>query len=356
MRTGSGLTGAALPLAGATIAFSLGYPAAGVSLLGATGLVVAGTFAPRLPLLHRLPVLGAHQLNFKFSLDGRDDLVLKGGATGNQNGVVRIGISHNHREDLKDATVNLLVPETVDLAAVKANEEPSQLGELMPPTTESLRQRADGTSMWSNYWAASGLSVPGRVPTLLHFRLSFKEPGLYPIRAKLVAQNLYTAAVADTRIRVEKSSSATKLPDKGPSKSKVQPHASKPAKPVPPPPSSGESLKEGIVRELAFGKQLRDGLPTQTAPNVLMGILWAGRDDLQGWIERVAFLFAEHGREDLRSSFLRASPPRAYGVAEVHRTLAESLSEAVRGSGPSQRKHVEAKLARLDQIRRDLQP
>ncbi len=79
MRTGSGLTGAALPLAGAAIAFSLGCPVVGLLLLGLTFLVVAGTFAPRLPVLHRLPAVGAPRPAFEFTLDNSDDLVVKGG-------------------------------------------------------------------------------------------------------------------------------------------------------------------------------------------------------------------------------------------------------------------------------------
>lgn len=360
MRTASGLTGAALPLAGAAIAFPLGWPVAGILLVGVALVIAAGTFAPQLPVIHRLPLVGAHRPVFTFSIDGDETLIVKGGDAVEQRAVLRVGISNERREDLKDTTINFLVPETVELSAVKSNGEPSGKGEVLPPTAESLRQRADGSPMLSNYWSDSGFRLPGRVPTLFHFRLVFREPGLYPVRAKLVAENLYKEVTADAAIRVEKPSEEHKPPVTQQARPAAVPRAKKvrpsetPSRPQVPDPAPSESLADAVSRELAFGKQLRDGLPTQAAPSVLAGVLWAGQQDVQAWIERVAFLFAEHDRDDLRSSFLRASPPNTRGSVDPSRTLAETLVYVVRASGPSRRREVEAKLARLDRIRRRL--
>lgn len=363
----TGLTAAALPLAGAAWPVATGNYLIAAGLVALSLVIVIGTFAPRMPGLYRLPLVGAPWLRASFKIDGDPSLVIEKPPNQRVTRTLEIGVGTKHRPGVSRADVNILYPDLVTLEPSDWEGKPEKRGKAMRPTDEVLLAGRSPTP----YWAEEGREFRGS--RVLYYRFSTTATGRFPIRLKIDSPDLKKGFQAEAAVVVNESRDEA-LPTKssgraesehaakpvhqatGTAKAVSGPQArrAKPAKPVPTPPSPGESLEEGIAREIAFGKKLRDGLPTQPAPDVFMGILWASREDVQGWVERVAFLFAEHEREDLRDSFLRASPPRAYGVADQGRTLAEALSDIVKGSGPTQRKEVETKLARLDQIRREL--
>jgi hypothetical protein len=162
-------------------------------LLVAAGLVVLGTFAPVLPVLHRLPIVGAPTVKLRLTIGGRDDLVVPDGSSTTK---LRIGICNEGSSELERARLSVLVPDTVTIFPVDAYFGTHESrGTRMPPTSERLLPGMD-----SNWWFERHNLDPDW--TMLHYRVGFPGPGAYPIRIKLVSKSMYRPIEVDYEIRV----------------------------------------------------------------------------------------------------------------------------------------------------------
>jgi hypothetical protein len=86
---------------------------------------------------------------------------------------------------LGSASINLLVPDFFSrMWRWEARRTPSPKGTMLR-TSEAL----DGLHE-SIYWAETGIRLPGRMTTLMHFHLSGRQPGEHAFKLKVIADEL----------------------------------------------------------------------------------------------------------------------------------------------------------------------
>jgi hypothetical protein len=180
-RGAAGLSGASILV---VIALSPGGIAAMTYVLLAAALgVVLGTFAPILPMLHRLPMIGLPKVELRLTVEDAQSWS-SGEAIVAQ--VLRIGIVNEGPGDLKKARVNVLIPLPHQMRPSDefGNIEQSRAKRL-PDTSETLID-----NQHSECWIER-LGDVDEDALLLHYRLTFAEPGTWPLRVKLASPSLY---------------------------------------------------------------------------------------------------------------------------------------------------------------------
>lgn len=152
-------------------------------LLAAALGVVLGTFAPILPMLHRLPMIGLPKVELRLTVEDAQSWS-SGEAIVAQ--VLRIGIVNEGPGDLKKARVNVLIPLPHQMRPSDefGNIEQSRAKRL-PDTSETLID-----NQHSECWIER-LGDVDEDALLLHYRLTFAEPGTWPLRVKLASPSLY---------------------------------------------------------------------------------------------------------------------------------------------------------------------
>lgn len=164
-------------------------------LLAAAFGVVLGTFAPIIPLLHQLPVVGLPRVALRLTVEdtqsysNRERMV---------DPVLRIGIVNRGPGDLKRVRLNMLIPlpHSMRPSGESGNIENTRAKRL-PDTSESL---IGGHS--SECWAER-LGDVDEDALLVHYRLRFTEPGTWPVRVKLASPSLYRRRELIQDIQVE---------------------------------------------------------------------------------------------------------------------------------------------------------
>lgn len=164
-------------------------------LLALAGLVLLATLAARLPLLHRLRMVGSPRVTVRVTIgDEATRLTTFPGATT----IIRVGITNGGGMELERARLNVLLPAPTSIESCTHDGAPVQRrdGQLMPETSEEL---IPGRA--STFWFERVDLDPG--PTILHFACRFPEPGDYPFRVKIASKSLYGRVVqADHTIHV----------------------------------------------------------------------------------------------------------------------------------------------------------
>jgi hypothetical protein len=189
---------AAAGLSGAAILVVIALSPGGVAvmepvLLIVAGLVVLGTFAPALPLLHRLRVVGAPQVSVVVSFEplsegGSEDLrVSHVGGHAAEPRVLRVGFVNDGPRRVRSALVNVLVDARVEITASDhLGDTTFTHGRAMPLTN------IDGRPM--RFWADKDVTLAVGA-TLLNYRLSFPDVlGLgneFPVRVQYDADDLH---------------------------------------------------------------------------------------------------------------------------------------------------------------------
>jgi hypothetical protein len=144
-----------------------------IVFLALGGVILGGTFAPMLPILHRLPTVGAPRVSVALSFEplhgGPEDLTVShsSGCPVELDRVLRVGFVNRGPSRVHAALVNVLVPETVEIEASDHKGDTSIThGREMPPTV------IDGIPM--RFWAEKDVALPvGAI--LLNYRLSFSD-------------------------------------------------------------------------------------------------------------------------------------------------------------------------------------
>lgn len=177
-RTSAGGTGATLLV---LIAFQPGGIAVmGPILIGAAVLLVLATLAPKLPVLHRLPRVGAPLIEPQITIPANTggELVVNGSS---QEVVLRVGFVNKGPTTLRDVTMNVCVARPLDLQACDFHGVPIAQGSEMPDTV------IDG-----HFWAfwADDLKVPVG-STYRSYKVSCPALGRFPIRVTFSADDLY---------------------------------------------------------------------------------------------------------------------------------------------------------------------
>jgi hypothetical protein len=172
-RAAAGLSGVAVLV---VIALSPGGVAVmEIVLLVTAGLVFLGTFAPALPLLHRLPGVGAPRVSVALSFEpmggGSEDLVVSHyGGMIPLPCVLRVGFNNQGPRRVQGTLINVLVDLGVDIEGSDYLGDTSIThGRPMPRTEVDRRPMC--------FWADKDvtLTVGG---TLLNYRLRFPDVGI----------------------------------------------------------------------------------------------------------------------------------------------------------------------------------
>jgi hypothetical protein len=198
-RLGTGLTAATIPLVIALGLAQTNHICLAVVAFTLTALVILGTFANVLPLLHHLPSVGAPHLDALLYANGSADLKIQIAAPRHDRDrsehsvLLRVGVKNPTRADVEHALVNFLVPVGLGLQICDHRGRPLDEGRLMPPTQESDA---------FDYWALGERRFTGRNSTLLHFKIWVTEPGEYALKLRLQSKDLYEELVVDGTLTV----------------------------------------------------------------------------------------------------------------------------------------------------------
>jgi len=166
-------------------------------------LVMAAVVSPKLPVLHRLPLVGSPQLEGRLRLDGNPALLLRLGSARPRSALLEVGVSVATRADVDRAVINLLVPPGLRGERCNHRGRPYDEGTWMPRTHDRL-----GAHEWVDYWAAKDLSFTSDV-SLRWFKLRFSEPGEYSIRLKVNSSQLYREYELERTVRVVEADELT---------------------------------------------------------------------------------------------------------------------------------------------------
>lgn len=190
-----GLALAAFMLIGAGIAATEKASGAMWFLIGAAVLLLALAFAPTLPLLHSLPVIGLPRIEMALTVE---DTGSWSTAEPMVDQVLRIGLKNEGPREFKRTRLNILVPLPHNMRPSDAggNPEDPRAGRL-PDTSEQLIAGRDSQA-WSER-----IGDVDEESLLIHYRLHFTEPGTWPVRVKLASPSLYRRRELVKDIEVE---------------------------------------------------------------------------------------------------------------------------------------------------------
>jgi hypothetical protein len=169
-RTGTGATLATLPLTGAAIAAASDKPGLMWALIGVSGIVLLGTIANRLPVIHHLPPsIGAPRppTDVRFSLEGHDGLTMRMTSTAREAFILRVTIMPEDRpEEITRVLVNAYV-----VGATHINR-------VLPDGSMYRDGGVAGKGPDGPYWSVSGVTLPIGAFEMF-FKLTITKPGAY---------------------------------------------------------------------------------------------------------------------------------------------------------------------------------
>jgi hypothetical protein len=185
-----------------------------------TLLAFVGAIAAYTPLLHLLPGVGAPKLSGDFQVDGNpecragirrlDPLPIRppGFPADAQPNFeprtvhLQVAVQNPVRADIPNAHVYLLHPEGIPHEETDPLGTPTDHGEWMPPTEESLMADDNRRPLWSDYWQRTRVLF-GKHSHLHFFKLTFSQPGEYRVRLRVVTPALYERFDVPGTIRIE---------------------------------------------------------------------------------------------------------------------------------------------------------
>lgn len=210
-RIEAGAAIAALFLAIGALSASQDWP---VPLTGAcfllAGLSIIGAFANRIPLLHRLPIIGSPRLKAKLALEGRGrpvdpdqpiELRISGSAA--RFALVHLLITNNSRVDVQPASVNFLMTEGIKRCKCDHHGVALNKGAWLPPVKKGDDR---DQSPYMDYWAAGDLAFPGHTNVAWWFKVRFQRAGIYRFRLKIGSVLLRDDFEQDFELRVSELS------------------------------------------------------------------------------------------------------------------------------------------------------
>lgn len=180
-RYGTGATFATLFVAGAAIASDRDRLLLTALFCVMALLILVGTFAPKIPGLHRFPVIGAPRVTIELTRDDGQPLLLHGPTAET---VLSVGVFNHGPGEVLRARINVLVPEPVEIQACDPFGQPVQRGSWMRATSEELLPGRE-SPYWSDRLDLDEDATP------IYYRLTIPEEGEFPIRVKLKSKSLY---------------------------------------------------------------------------------------------------------------------------------------------------------------------
>jgi hypothetical protein len=164
-------------------------------------LAILGAFANRVPILHRLPLVGAPRLHAVLTIDGRSgDKITMPGDGANRYFLVCLGIRNSRRIDVQPAHVNFLLSEGLNPLKCDHLGKADEDGRWMRPTKEMIGD--DDPNPYKDYYAESR-AFPGDNSVVWWFRVMLRSHGRYRFRLKVNSPVLYNEYVEDFEIHAE---------------------------------------------------------------------------------------------------------------------------------------------------------
>lgn len=201
-RAGTGLTAATIPLVISLALFQESHVCLGIVFGSITGLVVIGTFAGVLPVMHRIPVIGAPRLSVALLANGSPDAVIGISASpgdGQAHSVlIQVDVRNHSRPDLAHTLLDFYAPAGQGLQRCDHRGEPVSLQEGRsrpePPTL--------GLEPMDN-WHLGGLRLTGREERHFFFRMRADQPGGYRLKLRIRSSELYRELAFDCVLQVK---------------------------------------------------------------------------------------------------------------------------------------------------------
>jgi hypothetical protein len=202
-RIATGMTMASFCLAIAVGLLAAGYAVEGWATAALTGLGVIGTFAPWIPGLRKLPVIGAKTpVTAAFHVNGSIALRVRFPPDDRTRSVqLQVGIMSSR--PLDGALINLSMPAGLYPAKTDHNGREEDDGRWMPPGYGVI----DGESRWFDYWAHVRDLPKGA--TLVWFGLRFSEAGDYPVMLTIDSGDMWEEFSTTATISVVESPDMT---------------------------------------------------------------------------------------------------------------------------------------------------
>ena len=183
-RAAAGLTAAGVLVA---LAFApAGFSAGTWLLLASAVLVVLGTFAPALPVLHVLPLVGApHVLLGLTSFDAEAHPREDGASTVFK--VLRVVVENRGPGTLRIPRLNILVPSPIGIVAsdVWGHRQPEGRGDHMAAPGESIMHGYESRGWNERLYDLEAEQV------MLHYLLICPYSGVWTARVTLASSSLY---------------------------------------------------------------------------------------------------------------------------------------------------------------------
>lgn len=200
-RAGTGLTAATIPLVIALALFQGDHVFPGIIFASLTGLVVIGTFAGVLPVLHRIPVIGAPRLTISLSANGSSDAAI--GIANSRNDerapsiLIQVDVYNHSRADLAHTLLDFYVP------AGHGLQRCDHWGESV--SLQEGRSRPEPPTQWAepmDNWHLGGLRLTGREGRTFYFRMRVEQPGAYQLKVRIRSSALYRELALDRVLQV----------------------------------------------------------------------------------------------------------------------------------------------------------
>src|SRR5436190_7124521 len=210
----AGLTVAGFFLIAGIAAINAGNWSLAVPLLAAWAATVGLTFAPRIPVLHRLPFLGAPSVNVELRLFGgpRLDVTVPSERERPRSVVIEVAVINDTRTPLREALVTVLLPYGIREGLCSYLGEPiGDAGRWLPPIAHRLGDH-DRADRWSG--EREMLAANRELP--LWFKVNLAEPGDYVIQVHVTSRDLYGGIYVspDSVIRVREATGDLPLVDR----------------------------------------------------------------------------------------------------------------------------------------------
>jgi hypothetical protein len=178
LRTQTGITIAVLTLTAAVFAQGEDVTWLAATLLALTGLIVLGTAAHRLPILHKLPVIGAKRppkVEFHLEPQGGMTFTLD---PARREVVLCVGLSNPGRHEIEKVYVNAYVVGSTSITRCRQDGTPYPAG------------GGDMLVADAPYWAISRLIIPPDA-FVMYFAVAIPAPGSYEVVLKLLSPEFY---------------------------------------------------------------------------------------------------------------------------------------------------------------------
>jgi hypothetical protein len=198
-RVGTGLTSATIPLVVALAFAQAGDVIPAVLACVLTGALIVATFSAYLPVLHRLPFVGAPRLTGGFTVNGSPALNVRipkqlvDSEPIAFSLLIQVGITNHSRADVDEALFNFCALAGHALRICDHRGEPVDRGNSMPSTNDEPA---------FDYWAIPGVTYSGRNAFLTYFRLRVQRPGSIPVILRVQSRDLYEELVVGGTIEV----------------------------------------------------------------------------------------------------------------------------------------------------------